>query len=99
MLAAPEGGMAPLKGDTPGRAPSGQKHATVKGEGSSSKMPLYMDRHEGVTATPREIALMHLRDLEVQGKYDVRYVTYWIEEEAQRAFCLVDGTPPAPPPA
>ncbi len=54
-------------------------------------MPLYIDRHEGVTETPEEIAQIHLKDLEVQGKYGVRYVTYWIEVEAQQAFCLVDA--------
>ena len=54
-------------------------------------MPLYMDRHEGVTETPEEIAQIHLKDLEVQNKYGVRYVTYWIEAEAQQAFCLVDA--------
>ena len=54
-------------------------------------MSLYMDRHEGVTATPAEIAEIHLKDLEVQGKYGVRYVTYWIEAEKHQAFCLVDA--------
>ncbi len=54
-------------------------------------MPLYMDRHDGVTATPQEIARNHLRDLEVQRKYDTRYVTYWIDQEAHTAFCLVDA--------
>ena len=54
-------------------------------------MALYMDRHEGVTQTPEEIAQIHLKDLEVQGKYGVRYVTYWVEAEAQQAFCLVDA--------
>ena len=54
-------------------------------------MTLYMDRHEGVTQTPQEIAEIHLKDIEVQGKYDVRYVTYWIDEPAQQAFCLVDA--------
>ena len=50
-----------------------------------------MDRHEGVTATPAEIAEIHLKDLEVQGKYGVRYVTYWIEAEKHQAYCLVDA--------
>ncbi len=54
-------------------------------------MPLYMDRHDGVTETPAEIAATHLRDLEIQGKYGVRYITYWIEAEAHQAFCLVDA--------
>ncbi len=54
-------------------------------------MALYMDRHDGVTETPQDIAETHLRDIEIQGKYGVRYVTYWIEPEAHQAFCLVDA--------
>ncbi len=54
-------------------------------------MTLYMDRHDGVTETPQEIAQLHLKDIEVQGKYGARYVTYWIDEPAQQAFCLVDA--------
>ena len=54
-------------------------------------MSLYMDRHDGVTATPKEIAELHLKDFEVQGKYGVRYVTYWVDHQAQQAFCLVDA--------
>ena len=54
-------------------------------------MPVYMDRHDGVSATPQEIAAMHLKDIEVQTKYRVRYLTYWIDERTARAFCLVDA--------
>ena len=54
-------------------------------------MPLFIDRHEGVTQTPQEIAVLHLKDLEVQHKYNARYVTYWIDQESHQAFCLVDA--------
>ncbi len=54
-------------------------------------MPLFMDRHDGVTETPEGIAMSHMKDLEVQRKYDARYVTYWIDQEAHQAFCLVDA--------
>jgi hypothetical protein len=32
-----------------------------------------------------------LRDREVQDRFGVRFVTYWFEEEAGSAFCLVEG--------
>jgi class 3 adenylate cyclase len=32
-----------------------------------------------------------MRDLEVQGKYGVHYITAWIDEVAGRAFCFVDA--------
>src|ERR687898_565174 len=55
-------------------------------------MPLYMDRHEvddGVT--PVDIAQAHARDIEVQGKYGVDYITYWFDHQSGAGFCLVDG--------
>lgn len=54
-------------------------------------MPVYMDRHDDVSETPEETAEAHLKDIEVQGKYGVRYLTYWIDERTARGFCLVDA--------
>jgi hypothetical protein len=54
-------------------------------------MPLYMDRHELPGATAADIAAAHLRDLEVQERLGVRFVTYWFEEEAGSGFCLIEG--------
>jgi hypothetical protein len=54
-------------------------------------MPLYMDRHDLPDATAADIANAHLRDLEVQERFGVRFITYWFEEEAGSAFCLVEG--------
>lgn len=55
-------------------------------------MPLYMDRHEGVAnLTPQDIAEAHMKDIEVQGKYGVRYITYWFNEGEDTGFCLVDA--------
>jgi class 3 adenylate cyclase len=54
-------------------------------------MPVYMDRHEGVTETPQETAEAHLKDIRAQAKYGVKYLTYWIDERTARAFCLVDA--------
>jgi class 3 adenylate cyclase len=51
-------------------------------------VPLYMDRHEFVGLTAEEAAVAHLKDLEVQGQFGVRFLTYWFDEERQTAFCL-----------
>ncbi len=32
-----------------------------------------------------------MRDLEVQERFGVRFVTYWFEEEAGSGFCLIEG--------
>ena len=55
-------------------------------------MPLFIDVHTvegGVAAADVEGA--HARDLEVQGKHDVRYLRYWVNEDEGKIFCLVDA--------
>lgn len=55
-------------------------------------MPLYMDVHSNLKgATPEALMQVHQRDLMVQDKYSVRYHTFWFNEEAGKAFCLVDA--------
>jgi class 3 adenylate cyclase len=54
-------------------------------------MPMYMDRHELSGVTPEDVAAAHLRDLEVQGKYGVRYLTYWFDDSSGAVFCLAEG--------
>jgi hypothetical protein len=55
-------------------------------------MPLYMDVHTidgGVSAGDVEKA--HLADLAEQGKHDVRYLRYWVDESNGKVFCLVEA--------
>lgn len=54
-------------------------------------MPFFMDRHDLPNATAADLAAAHLRDLEVQERFGVRFVTYWFEEGAGCGFCLVEG--------
>jgi class 3 adenylate cyclase len=55
-------------------------------------MPLYMDRHEMPDdATPLDIAEAHGRDVEVQQKYGVDYITYWFDHRSGAGFCLAEG--------
>lgn len=55
-------------------------------------VPLFMDVHKiegGVSVS--DVAGAHEKDLEVQGTHDVKYLRYWVDEEAGRIFCLVDA--------
>lgn len=55
-------------------------------------MALFMDTHRiegGVSAT--DVAAAHQADLAVQGRHDVSYLRYWVDEEAGRIFCLVEA--------
>jgi class 3 adenylate cyclase len=54
-------------------------------------MPLYMDRHELPDASAADLAAAHVRDLEMQDGFGVRFLTYWFEEGAGSGFCLVEG--------
>jgi class 3 adenylate cyclase len=51
-------------------------------------VPFFMDRHEFVGLTAQAAAAAHLKDLEVQDRFGVRFLTYWFDEERQTAFCL-----------
>ena len=53
---------------------------------------LYMDIHKNVEGLTAEAVMgAHKRDLEVQEKYDVKYIDYWYDEENGTVFCLVDA--------
>jgi class 3 adenylate cyclase len=54
-------------------------------------MPLYMDRHYIEGATRNALADAHERDLALQDKYHVKFLTYWFDEMRCTAFCLIDA--------
>lgn len=54
-------------------------------------MPIYMDRHELAGTTAEEAAQAHLKDLAIQDRYGVKFLTYWFDETRGTAFCLVQS--------
>jgi DNA-binding CsgD family transcriptional regulator len=54
-------------------------------------MPLYMDRHDLVNATPEQFAEVHTCDLDIQDRFGVRFITYWYHAGAVTSFCLVEA--------
>lgn len=58
-------------------------------------MPLYMDVHDiDGAVTVDDVAKAHIADLQTQGKYDVRYLRYWVDESKGKVFCLVEAPSP-----
>jgi class 3 adenylate cyclase len=54
-------------------------------------MPIFLDRHDLSGLTAADIAEAHRKDLEVQGRYGVRFLTYWFDEAQGTGFCLIDA--------
>ena len=58
-------------------------------------MPLFMDLHKAddyqVKPTIEEIKHNHIADLKTQAKYGVRFIQYWINEEAGLVFCMMEA--------
>jgi hypothetical protein len=55
-------------------------------------MPLYMDIHTvtgGVTV--QDACQAHAADLQAQGRHDVSYLRYWVDEAKGKVFCLVEA--------
>jgi class 3 adenylate cyclase len=50
-----------------------------------------MDRHEFAGLTAAGAAAAHLKDIEIQGQFGVRFLTYWFDEGRQTAFCLAEA--------
>ena len=55
-------------------------------------MPRYMDIHRHVPGLTADAdAGAHQKDLAVQDKYGVRYLSYWYNAAEGTVFCLVDA--------
>ncbi len=50
-----------------------------------------MDRHFSENPTREAIELAHLKDLDIQEKYGVKFITYWFDEMRGTTFCLVEA--------
>ena len=56
-----------------------------------TKMPIFLDRHDLSGLTAADIAEAHRKDLEIQDKYGVRFLTYWFDEARGTGFCLIES--------
>jgi hypothetical protein len=55
-------------------------------------MPTYLDIHKGLKGlTPEMVAGAHQKDLEIQGRYGVKYLKYWFNEGDGTVFCLSEA--------
>ncbi|MEI9918999.1 MAG: nickel-binding protein [Bacteroidota bacterium] len=54
-------------------------------------MPLFMDLHKMPYITIEEAKKAHVADELIQRQYGVKYLQFWVNEEAGNLFCLVEG--------
>lgn len=54
-------------------------------------MPIFMDRHYLTGTSADDVAQAHSKDLDIQDKYGVKFLTYWFDQRRGTAFCLVDA--------
>jgi class 3 adenylate cyclase len=54
-------------------------------------VPIFMDRHDIPGVTAEHVFDAHRRDIENQGRYGVKYMTYWFDQERGSVFCLVES--------
>lgn len=54
-------------------------------------MSLFMDVHHLDDVTLEAVAGAHQADLATQGRYDVEYLRYWVDETQGKVFCLVEA--------
>ncbi len=54
-------------------------------------MPLFLDVHNLPGATAKDVAETHIKDVQMQDRYGVRYLRYWVDEQQGKIFCLVDA--------
>jgi hypothetical protein len=55
-------------------------------------MALFMDTHDHVPGLTKEaVAGAHQKDVETQGKHNVKYLQYWYNDKTGQVFCLVEA--------
>lgn len=53
--------------------------------------PIYMDLHIVPGITAKDAAEAHREDIKIQDDYGCRCMTYWVDEDRDSAFCLIDA--------
>jgi len=54
-------------------------------------MPKFMDVHDMPGVTKDAVAKAHEKDLAIQQKHGVKFVSYWVDEKQGKVFCLSEA--------
>jgi len=64
------------------------------GSAAAGETHLYMDVHELESVTASAVADAHAKDLAVQEKYGVGFISYWVDEANGKVYCLAEAPTP-----
>ncbi|WP_371744539.1 DUF4242 domain-containing protein [Nordella sp. HKS 07] len=56
-----------------------------------SRLAHFMDRRDIAGGTADEVPEAHRKDLEIQVKFGVKFLTYWFDERRGTTFCLIEA--------
>jgi AraC-like DNA-binding protein len=54
-------------------------------------MPIYMDVHIVPGVKAKDVAEAHRMDMLLQSEHECKCMTYWIDEERENVFCLIEA--------
>ena len=54
-------------------------------------MPIFMDVHIVPGVKAKDVAEAHRKDLLHQGEFECKCMTYWIDEDRENIFCLIEA--------
>jgi hypothetical protein len=83
-----QGNAAIMHGDRPSWGMGDSTAVSTRGIATSHCMDIHRN---AVGLTDEAAAAAHQRDLEVQHKHGVRYLSYWYDKELGKVFCLVEA--------
>ena len=69
-------------------SPKTETSDDVASETAPEKKQLYIDVHDLGKVTFADVAEAHKKDLAAQGKNNVSFIKYWVDEDAGKVYCL-----------
>lgn len=73
-----------------------EKELETKPVDSAKVLSYFIDVHDLEPGKVKfeDVAGAHEKDLATQGKYDVRFIKYWVDEEKGKVYCLSQASNP-----
>jgi hypothetical protein len=78
---------------SPTRAPVTAPETAVNAAAVPAKKQLFLDVHHlgAGKVTEADVAAAHQKDLAVQGKHGVKYLSYWVDTTSGTVVCLSEA--------